>query len=151
MDSCQVGLTLNPTTTLMHTMTTTPDPEHVRRQYVLRSSLFMSGYVAINVAAIFGAFDDATPRGAVCLALTASAPLAGHIWAVLAYMRDSDEFVRGLMAKRFVVASGIAMALFSAWGFMEIYAGARHAPGSLIFPLFWAAYGAVCPFIRTSH
>src|SRR6187455_59267 len=124
----------------MHTMSTTPDPDHVRRQYVLRASLFMSGYVAVNTAAIFGAFDHATPRGALALALTVSAPLAGHIWAMLAYMRDSDEFVRGLMAKRFVVASGLAMALFSAWGFMEIYAKAWHAPGSLIYPLFWAAY-----------
>lgn len=132
-------------------MPTMSDPHHVRRQYVLRASLFMSGYVAVNVAAIFGAFDDARPRGALALALTVSAPLAGHIWATLAYMRDSDEFVRGLMAKRFIVASGMSMALFCAWGFMESYAGAWHAPGWLIYPLFWAAYGAASPFIRTSH
>lgn len=111
----------------------------------------MTGYVAVNVAAILGAFDGIRPPGSYALALTAAAPLAGHIWATLAYMRDSDEFVRGLMAKRFIVASGIAMALFCGWGFMEIYAGAKHAPGSLIYPLFWAAYGAVTPFIRTSH
>jgi len=111
----------------------------------------MSGYIAINVAAIFGAFDHASPRGALALALTAAAPLAGHIWAFLAYMRDSDEFVRGLMAKRFIVASGIAMALFCAWGFMESYAHAWHAPGWYIYALFWLAYGVTGPFIRTSH
>ena len=133
------------------TTTTTLSPQIVHRQYVLRASLFMSGYVAVNVAAIFGAFDDARGAGALALALTVSAPLAGHIWATLAYMRDSDEFVRGLMAKRFIVASGIAMALASAWGFMEIYAHAWHAPASLTYPLFWAAYGAVSPFIRNSH
>ena len=49
----------------MHTMSTTPDPDHVRRQYMIRAYLFIGGYVAVNVAAIFGAFDDATPRGRV--------------------------------------------------------------------------------------
>jgi hypothetical protein len=135
----------------MHTISTTPTHHDARRQYTLRASLFMTGYVAVNVAAIFGAFDDASPRGALALALTVSAPLVGHIWAFLTFMRDSDEFVRGLMAKRFVVASGVAMALASGWGFLELYADAWHAPGALIYPLFWAAYGAVSPFIRTSH
>ena len=135
----------------MHTMSTSPDPDHVRRQYQLRAALFMSGYIAFNVAAIFGAFDNARPPGALALALVVAAPLAGHIWAFLAYMRDSDEFMRGLMAKRFIVASGIAMALACAWGFMETYAHAWHAPGWLIYPLFWGAYGVTGPFIRTSH
>lgn len=111
----------------------------------------MCGYVAVNVAAIFGAFDNASPRGALALALTVSAPVAGHIWAVLAYMRDSDEFVRGVLAKRFIVASGIAMAVFCAWGFMESYAHAWHAPGYFIYFLFWMAYGPTGLFIRTSH
>ncbi len=136
---------------MTHSTLTLPSPRDVHRRYVLRTCLFMTGYVAVNLAAIFGAFDDVRGAGAVALALTVSAPLAGHIWATLAYWRDSDEFVRGLMAKRFIVASGIALVLMSAWGFMEIYAGARHAPGSLVVPLFWLAFGAVSPFIRTSH
>ena len=130
---------------------TSLSPDHVRRQYLIRSTLFMTGYVAVNVAAIFGAFDDATPRGAIALALVVAAPLAGHIWAVLAYMRDADEFMRGVMARRFIVGSGIAMTLACAWGFMESYAKVWHAPGWLIYPLFWLAYAAVSPFIRTSH
>ncbi|HEY1050149.1 MAG TPA: hypothetical protein VGE39_10355 [Prosthecobacter sp.] len=128
-----------------------PSPDHVRKQYLVRSSLFMGAYVAVNVAAIFGAFDDATPRGALALALVVSAPLTGHIWAVLAYMKDADEFIRGLMARRFIAASGIAMALACAWGFMESYAKVWHAPGWFVYPLFWLAYGMVSPFIRTSN
>jgi hypothetical protein len=130
---------------------TIPSPQLVHRQYVIRTLLFMGGYVAVNLAAIFGAFDDVRGSGAVGLALTVSAPLAGHIWATLAYWRDSDEFVRGVMAKRFIVASGIAFVVASAWGFMETYAGAWHAPGFLIVALFWLTYGLISPFIRTSH
>jgi hypothetical protein len=66
-------------------------------------------------------------------------------------MNDSDEFVRALTAKRFIVASGLAMALLSGWGFMESYGGAAHAPGWLIYPLFWGLFGLISPFIRSSR
>src|SRR4051812_47794703 len=132
-------------------MSTLSHADLVRRQYHIRTYLFMGGYTAVNLAAIFGAFDNVRPRGALALALVVSAPLAGQIWAMLAYMRASDEFVRGLMAKRFIVASGLAMALFSAWGFMETYAHVWHAPGWLVLVLFYLCYGVTAPFIRTSH
>lgn len=128
-----------------------PSPQLVNRQYIIRTLLFMGGYVAVNLAAIFGAFDDVRGGGAAALALVVTAPLIGHTWAALVYWRDSDEFVRGLMAKRFILAAGIAFCFASAWGFMETYADAWHAPGFLIFPLFWFTYGVISPFVRTSH
>ncbi|MEH6675870.1 hypothetical protein [Phenylobacterium sp.] len=121
------------------------------RRYIRRTVAFMTGYGAINIAAITGAFDDIGKTAAWVLALAVAAPVAGQIWAVLAWMRDSDEFVRALAAKRFVIAAGAAMALFSAWGFLETYAGAAHAPGWLIYPLFWAAFGLVTPLVRNSR
>jgi hypothetical protein len=42
------------------------------------------------------------------------------------------------------------MALFSGWGFAESYAAASHAPGWLIYPLFWGVFGLVGPFVRSS-
>jgi len=122
------------------------------RKYVIRTMAFMSGYAAVNVGAIFGAFDDIrNPVAAWGLALAVAAPVAGQIWATLSLMRDSDEFVRGVTAKQFILAAGVAMALFSAWGFGESYADAPHAPGWLIYPLFWAVFCVVSPFIRTSN
>jgi len=125
-------------------------PAH--RKYVIRTLAFMGGYVAVNVGAIFGAFDEIQDRPAAwLLALVVAAPVAGQIWATLMLMRDSDEFVRGVTAKQFIIAAGVAMALFSAWGFAESYAGAPHAQGWLIYPLFWAVFGLVSPFVRTSR
>lgn len=122
------------------------------RRYVLRTGAFMGVYVALNVAAIAGVFEGLKGGpGAWALALAVSIPIAGQIWATLALMSESDEFVRALTAKRFVLAAGVAMALFSGWGFAESYAGAPHAPGWLIYPLFWAAFGVVSPFVRTSR
>lgn len=122
------------------------------RRYVIRTFAFMSGYVAINVAAIFGAFDDMTsPVAAWLLAAAVSAPVVGQIWATLSLMRESDEFVRAVVGKQFVVAAGLAMAVATFWGFGESYADAPHAPAWFVYPLFWACFGLVAPFIRNSR
>lgn len=121
------------------------------RRYLVRSLMFMSGYIAINVAAIGGAFDDLTRPGAWLLGLAVAAPVAGQMWATLALMHDSDEFVRAITAKRFILAAGVAMAGFSAWGYLESYADAPHAPGWCVYLLFWAAFGVISPFVRTSR
>ena len=122
------------------------------RRYLTRTMAFMGGYAAINVAAILGAFDEiiGEPAG-VILGLAVAAPIAGQIWATLALMAQSDEFVRAVTAKRFIVAAGLAMALFSGWGFMESYGNVPHAPGWIVYALFWGLYGLVTPLIRTSR
>ena len=122
------------------------------KRYAIRTIAFMSGYVVVNVAAIFGAFDDiASPVAAWALALTVSAPVIGQIWATLALMRESDEFVRAVVAKQFILASGLAMAIASVWGFGESYAAAPHIPAWIIYPFFWACFGLIAPFVKTSN
>lgn len=125
-------------------------PAH--RKYVVRTMAFMTGYVAINVAAITGAFDEIIGKPVAWgLALAVAAPVIGQIWSTLTLMRDSDEFVRAITAKQFILASGLAMALATAWGFGESYADAPHIPAWLIYPLFWACFGVVAPFVRSSR
>ncbi len=122
------------------------------KRYVFRTMAFMSGYVAVNVAAIFGAFDDiSSPVAAWGLALTVSAPVIGQLWATLSLMRESDEFVRAVVAKQFILASGLAMAIASVWGFGESYAAAPHIPAWIIYPLFWACFGLIAPFVKSSN
>ena len=125
--------------------------DRARRRYIVRTLAFMGGYAAINLAAIVGAFDDLKRPGAILLGLAVAAPVAGQIWATLALMRDSDEYVRALTAKRFILAAGAALAVFSAWGYVESYAALPHAPGWLVYPLFWLTYGLVSPFVRTTR
>ncbi len=126
--------------------------DRAHRRYIVRTLAFMAGYMAVNIAAITGAFDGLEDGpGAWILGLVVAAPVAGQIWATLALMQESDEFVRILTAKRFIIASGLAMAVFSGWGYLESFAHAPHAPGWFIYPLFWAAYGVVTPFVRTTR
>ncbi|MFK0300082.1 hypothetical protein ACIQTU_12795 [Brevundimonas sp. NPDC090276] len=134
----------------MLTMTKQTTP--AGRRYVIRTMAFMAGYVAVMLATIGGAFDTIQGKPAAwVLALAVAAPIAGQIWATLSFMRDSDEFVRAVTAKQFIVSAGVAMAAFSAWGFGESFAGAPHAEGWMIYPLFWAVFGCVSPFIRSSN
>ena len=125
-------------------------PAH--RKYVIRTMAFMIPYALVNTGAIFGAFDEIMGKPAAwVLALVISAPVVGQIWATLSLIRDSDEFVRALTAKQFIIASGLSMAVASMWGFGESYAGAYHLPAWLIYPLFWFFWGVSAPFIRTSR
>ena len=120
-------------------------------RYIKRTVAFMGGYLAIMVAVIFGAFDDVQGTPAAWgLALAVTAPVAGQIWTTLAVMRESDEFVRAVMAKQFILAAGVVMALFTGWGFAESFADAPHAEGWLIYPMFWAALGVIAPFVKSS-
>lgn len=123
------------------------------RRYVIRTMAFMIPYMAICISMmVTDAFDQimGTPAAWV-LAAAVSAPVIGQIWATLSLMRESDEFVRAVTAKQFIVAAGLALALATFWGFGETFAGAPHLPAWLIYPLFWGAYGVVSPFIRDSN
>ena len=122
------------------------------RKYVIRTMAFTIPYVAVNIAAIFGAFDEVIGKPAAwALATVVAAPILGWIWSILVLMHDSDEFMRALLAKRFIVSAGMAMAIASFWGFGESYANAPHIPNWMIFPLFWACFALVTPFVKTSH
>jgi putative oxidoreductase len=128
-----------------------PSPAETNRKYLIRAALFLGAYGAINLAAITGAFDDMRPRGAWGFSLAVAAPVIGHLWAYLVWMRDSDEFMRALTAKRFIMATGVTLAIASIWGFMELYAKAPHVSAAMVYPLLWLCFGLVSPFIRTSH
>ncbi|MBL0968922.1 MAG: hypothetical protein IBJ02_07410 [Brevundimonas sp.] len=123
------------------------------RRYVIRTWAFMVPYVLVCVAMMTtDAFDDiiGKPAGWV-LAAAISAPIIGQIWATLSLMRESDEFVRAVTAKQFIVAAGLALALATFWGFAETFAAAPHIPSWLIYPVFWACFGVISPFIKGSN
>ena len=119
--------------------------------------MFMSRHGGGRVLRVFAlASAIAVGAGAIALATRAdaaavSAPVIGQLWATLSLMRESDEFVRAVTAKQFIVSAGLAMALATFWGFAETFAAAPHLPGWLIYAAFWAFFGCVAPFIRASN
>jgi hypothetical protein len=123
------------------------------RRYVVRTLAFMVPYVLICVSMmVTDAFDEIIGKPAGWfLAAAVSAPVLGQIWATLSLMRESDEYMRAVIAKQFILAAGLAMAAATFWGFAETFAAAPHLPGWLVYPAFWAFFGCVAPFIRSSN
>ena len=111
----------------------------------------MSIYVALNVAAIFGVFDRLDTLGQSLVAAAVAIPVALQIWAALAQIKESDEFIRMMLMKQFLIAAGAAISLSSAWGFAESYAHAPHAPGWLVYILYNACYGITAPFVKSTR
>ena len=133
-------------------MSEAPTMTPAHRRYVGRTIAFMSAYVVVMLLAIGGALDDVkTATSGWVLAAAASAPIVGQIWATLSLMNEADEFVRGLTARQFIVATGLTMALATFWGFGESFAGAPHVEAWFVYPLFWACFGLTAPFIRSTR
>lgn len=120
------------------------------RAYAVRITLFMLGYVAALVLALGGALDTIGGVSGWVLAAAVSAPVAGQIWATLAFIRDSDEFVGGVTARRFIVAAGLTLALCVFWGFAEKLAGAPHVEAWWVYVVFWGLMGPMPLFIRST-
>jgi putative oxidoreductase len=123
------------------------------RRYVIRTFAFMVPYMLVCISMmVTDAFDEIIGKPAGWfLAAAVSAPVIGQLWATLSLIRESDEFVRAVTAKQFIVSAGLAMALATFWGFAETFAAAPHLPGWLVYAAFWFIYGCVSPFIRTSN
>jgi hypothetical protein len=81
-------------------------------------------YAALLVLSIH-VIREQSPQGLVvyALAISPSLPIGGTIWQVLRYMDRSDEYVRAIVTRRFVLATGVTLFLCTAWGFLESNAG----------------------------
>ncbi len=121
------------------------------KAYTFRTVFFMLGYVVALLLAVGGALDAIGGVSGWVLAAAVAAPVAGQIWATLAFIRDSDEFVAGVTARRFILAAGMTFALSVFWGFAEKFAGAPHVEGWWVYVVFWGLMGFMPVFIRSSR
>lgn len=123
------------------------------RAYIAQMAVFGALYVALIALVESVDFErDFTQPVFVYLAATAPAvPISGTVLAVLKLMERSDEYVRAVMAKRFIAATGLVYILGTGWGFLELYAEVPDFPLYLIFAAFWAAFGVVSPFIKSTR
>lgn len=124
---------------------------HSTRRYVAGTILSMSVYVALIVmVSWFPGLEGAPQWLVIAGALAPSLAICAQLWVVLRYLRESDEYVRMLLAKRFIVAALLAFGGATIYGFLETFAEAPHMPMWVIYPGFWGAFGLVSPFVRTT-
>ena len=111
---------------------------------------WMAIYIAAVVTISWIFEIDAWPLWArIIAALAPALPIGGVILALLGYLTtEPDEFQRMLMTRAVLTAMGVAFFVFTAWGFLELYVGAPHLSGSLMMPVFWAAFGITSAWVR---
>jgi hypothetical protein len=121
------------------------------RRFTLWTAGCWTLFVALVALASATGPNSVGSGGSIVLSLAIAVPIGLHVAATLALIESADEFARMITLRRFVVAWGVSAALFCAWGFMEQYAGATHAPPWAIYPLFWGMFALVSLVVRSSR
>lgn len=124
-----------------------------------RSPSYLAGSILnwiFFVAAVFVATANPRfgwlPEWAVWVLLAAVVvSVAFQFLAAYRLIARQDEFVRGITAKRCLVAIGLTITAAVGWGLFEQFGAAPRLPLWLVYPFFWGALGLVTPFIRTSQ
>jgi hypothetical protein len=119
-----------------------------------RYSLGALGGWLLFLMAVFGAAYGRAVGWSrpVILGLAFAPSLIAAVQFIVAYrlIAAQDEFVRGLYAKRFLIAGGGVVLVAVAWSGAETV-GARHMPGWLLYPLFFGLFGALSPLVKASR
>ena len=105
------------------------------RRYSVRLGIAMTIYVVSLFVAVYlvGHHRVEGPL-AWALALLPGLAIVGAFYAIgMLIVETTDEFVRMLMVRQVLYASGIAMAAASIWGFLENFALVPHIPA-----FYWA-------------
>ncbi len=118
-----------------------------------RYNIGMTIWMALYVAALFGSItliQSQAPTGALlyALAVLPALPIGGTILTFLTYIDRVDEYLRAILVKRFIIATGLTLFICTAWGFLENNANAHHFSLYLVYPLFWGLFGLTILILR---
>ncbi len=121
-------------------------------QYLIGISATMVGYAGALFGSILTlkAHPELSGPALWAVAVLPALPIGGSIWVFLRYIEQVDEYVRAVTLKRFIVATGLTLFVCTAWGFLEENAGAHHFSLYLVYPVFWAFYGAASALYRSA-
>jgi len=91
-------------------------------------------YAAFLIAAVYGFKHELVPRSVRYLvAILPALPIVGIFVAIGRYLvEEQDEYVRMLMVRQVLWASGFALSLATIWGFLDSFDLVGHADGYYI-------------------
>lgn len=120
-----------------------PMPVYMRR-YTFRILGFGLVYAALLVGAMLAMKQPWAPRGvgAWAIAILPALPIIGMIWTIgRLIVETDDEYQRFLFVKQTLIATGLTLAIATAWGFLENFDLAPHLPGFYVTVLWFAMIG----------
>lgn len=118
-----------------------------------RGTFISMGLYVITLCAVVYLTDRGMVAGPLLYGLAAlpGLAIAGQIFVTLRYLKQADEYIRTLLAKRLIVASLGTFALISVWGFLETFANVAHLPGWSAYCLMWFLFGLSGLVIRDTQ
>lgn len=109
-------------------------PSAANRAYLRRFIPMMLLYVLVLFAVVW--LDDrVAPKGplAALLAVLPALPLIGVVWALgRLLVEETDEYLRSLTVRQFMIATGFMLCVTSIWGFLDAFGAVPHVP------MYWA-------------
>lgn len=116
-------------------------PSH--RRYVWRVAAAMSGYfVTLLLAKILIDKHGLTGVLAYGAALLPGLCVAGVFWALARLLvEEEDEYLRMLLVRQLLFASGVTLTVATIWGFLENFRLVPHVDAFYLAILFFVAQG----------
>lgn len=116
-------------------------PAH--RRYMWRVAAATTGYVAtLLLAAILIDKQGATGPLAYGAALLPGICVAGIFWALgRLLVEEEDEYLRMLLVRQLLFASGVTLTVATIWGFLETFRLVPHVDAFYLAVLFFVAQG----------
>lgn len=113
------------------------------RRYVLRVSIAMALYIVTLTAALrFVGGGAVTGPLAYLLALLPGLSVAGVFWAIgRLLVEERDEYLRMLMVRQSLVATGFTLTVVTMWGFLENFDLVPHVDAFYIAVLWFGGLG----------
>jgi hypothetical protein len=114
-----------------------------RRRYVLRVAIATAAYlVTLAVAVRFVGRDEVTGPLAWLLALLPGLSVTGFFWAIARLLiEEKDEYLRVLLVRQILIATGFALSVATAWGFLEDFRLVPHVDAYAIAMLWFFGLG----------
>ena len=109
------------------------------RRYMFRVAGLMGAYIGALVGVTF-AFRQQLVSGpaAYALAVVPALPVIGVFWAVMRLLvEEPDEFLRMLLVRQALVATGFCLAIMTVWEFLQNFDLVAPGNGGFGAAFFW--------------
>ncbi|WP_308814700.1 hypothetical protein [Sphingomonas sp. GV3] len=117
-------------------MTCTPAQRRYNRRIIVLSIIYAA--ILLPVCWVFVRHLASGPL-AYALGVAPALPVSGFFAVIgLYFVEETDEYLRMLMARQVIVASGLAMTVATFWGFLENFGLVPHLV-AYAWPIVWFA------------
>lgn len=113
------------------------------KRYTWRLAVLMTIYVVVLIGVNLW-FRHAPPTGALAYlaAVAPAVPVVG-VFVVIARLlvEMRDEYLRTLVVRQLLIATGLTLSICTAWGFLEGFGLIPHVPGYYVATLWFGGLG----------